>query len=369
MSEADTPTLRRDPAVRPFSWASLPIATRAEAMAIRHVRRLARARLDRDRLIEAIQTVVRAEATFELSRLGRAEPRGADDAIGVLLAAPGENAPDQRFLVELEGALAARVVARAIEQRSGVTDPSRAPSPAVAGATAAVVVALLRRALNGAPLLAIAAGPAHALSRDLVSAAPATTAWLSVSLDREVFDLRVTMPDAVAVDDRPSRAILAQLDRTPIAMPLVFATCTSTRAEIAALAAGDAFVPPGLSLTGAVSMIAPRSERGIGGNLAPDGRLVIADIEEHPWVMPESPESRTDVLVDAPVIVRVELGTVEMSARAWADLGPGDVISLARKIGDPAILRIGGVEVARGELVQIDGEYGVRVVARSKEGT
>ncbi len=367
MREGETPTIRREPAVMPFSWAKVPVVLRAEAEGIRRARRLARTRIDSLRLVEAIRTVIGAEAKLSLRAIRRAEPRGVDDAIGVMLAAPEEKTTSQRFLVELEGALGARIVARAIEQKTGVTDPSRAPSPALAGATAAVVVAVLRKALNGAPLLAIAAGPAHALARD--QGAAATTAWLSLSLDHEVFDLRITIPDAaLAQDDRSSSAILSQLDRTPIALPIVFATCTTTRADIDALSIGDAFLP-GLSLSGPVTLIAARSERGIGGNLASDGRLVIADIEEHPWVMPESPESRTDVLVDAPVIVRVELGTVEMPARAWADLGPGDVISLARKVGDPAILRIGGVEVARGELVQIDGEYGVRILARSKEAT
>lgn len=75
-----------------------------------------------------------------------------------------------------------------------------------------------------------------------------------------------------------------------------------------------------------------------------------------------------DVLEHAPVVVRVELGTVEMKAREWAELGPGDVVTLGRKLGDPAILRVGGVELARGELVQVDGEYGVRIVSRTGAG-
>ena len=66
--------------------------------------------------------------------------------------------------------------------------------------------------------------------------------------------------------------------------------------------------------------------------------------------------------------MRVELGTVEMKAREWAALGPGDVVALGRKIGDPAILRVGGVELARGELVQVEGEMAVRIIARAKSG-
>lgn len=78
--------------------------------------------------------------------------------------------------------------------------------------------------------------------------------------------------------------------------------------------------------------------------------------------MSEPPNATLEVLEDAPVVVRVELGAVEMKAREWAALAPGDVVPLGRKLGDPASLRVGGVEVARGELVQVDGEYGVRIL-------
>jgi flagellar motor switch/type III secretory pathway protein FliN len=82
--------------------------------------------------------------------------------------------------------------------------------------------------------------------------------------------------------------------------------------------------------------------------------------------MPSEPSvtSTAEALEDAPLVVRVELGSVEMKAGEWAALVPGDVVALGRRLGEPALLRVGGVEVARGELVQVDGEYGVRIVSR-----
>jgi flagellar motor switch/type III secretory pathway protein FliN len=76
-----------------------------------------------------------------------------------------------------------------------------------------------------------------------------------------------------------------------------------------------------------------------------------------------------DAIGDVPVVVRVEVGEAVMSAREWATLGPGDVVGLARRVGEQVVLRIGGVAVARGELVDIEGEVGVRVVARLAEET
>jgi len=76
----------------------------------------------------------------------------------------------------------------------------------------------------------------------------------------------------------------------------------------------------------------------------------------------------TNALIEAvgevPVVVRVEIGTAQMRAREWAALSKGDVVALGRRIADPVILRVGGVEVARGELVELEGEVAVRIVDR-----
>jgi flagellar motor switch/type III secretory pathway protein FliN len=75
-------------------------------------------------------------------------------------------------------------------------------------------------------------------------------------------------------------------------------------------------------------------------------------------------EAMARALGDVPVVVRVEIGAAEMPAREWAALGKGDVIALGAKVADPVLLRVGGVEIARGELVEIDGEVGVRILSR-----
>jgi flagellar motor switch protein FliM len=76
---------------------------------------------------------------------------------------------------------------------------------------------------------------------------------------------------------------------------------------------------------------------------------------------PNEGETLTDVLLDTPVVVRVELGAVSMSAREWARLGTGDVIETGQRIAEPVVLRIAGREVGRGELVNVDGQVGVRI--------
>jgi flagellar motor switch/type III secretory pathway protein FliN len=75
----------------------------------------------------------------------------------------------------------------------------------------------------------------------------------------------------------------------------------------------------------------------------------------------EDASATSEAVLDAPLVVRVELGAVTMSAREWAALRPGDVVAVGRRVSEPVVLRVAGMVVARGELVDIEGELGVRI--------
>ncbi len=66
---------------------------------------------------------------------------------------------------------------------------------------------------------------------------------------------------------------------------------------------------------------------------------------------------------DLPVTLVVELGRVNLPIASVADLKPGDVVELGRHAREQVELTSGGRLVARGELVQIDTELGVRVLS------
>lgn len=66
---------------------------------------------------------------------------------------------------------------------------------------------------------------------------------------------------------------------------------------------------------------------------------------------------------EIPVTLTVELGRVNLTLSRLADLKPGDVIELGRHSREPVELTSGGRLVARGELVLIDTELGVRVTS------
>ena len=374
-------------AARPFPFASLEALTRADVASSARLRRVARGLVRIEAVEAALGELVGERVEIRVRRLRPIDgARGADDAIGVLLAPAGDRATSQRVLVEVEGALGASIAARALRQRAPrITDPARAPSPALTGAFAAVLVATLRRAHASVALRVVAAGPGSVLARELAAAErDVTTVWLTVIVGDDAFDARVSVPDAATTASSPSftHADLVAMGDAVLSLPLVIATALASRADLDALSAGDAFVPPTLgvgvqaggALLGPVALVPPRGERGLAAALAAGGQLVVRDrLESHPWEREMASDERAsaatttvEVLEDAPVVVRVELGTVEMKARDWAALGPGDVVALGRKIGDLAILRVGGVELARGELVQVEGEMAVRIVARAK---
>jgi flagellar motor switch protein FliN/FliY len=63
--------------------------------------------------------------------------------------------------------------------------------------------------------------------------------------------------------------------------------------------------------------------------------------------------------VDLPLIVR--FGVTSLPLRTLSSLGSGSVVELNRAPEDPVDLLVGDRVIARGEVVVVDGQYGVRV--------
>ena len=68
-----------------------------------------------------------------------------------------------------------------------------------------------------------------------------------------------------------------------------------------------------------------------------------------------------DVILDIDLPLSVRFGHAEMTLDALTKLGPGSLIELARSPDDPVELLVNGKLVARGEVVVVSGNYGVRV--------
>lgn len=66
-------------------------------------------------------------------------------------------------------------------------------------------------------------------------------------------------------------------------------------------------------------------------------------------------------LSDVPVELAVEIGRARMTVGETLELRPGSIIVLDRMAGDPVDLLVNGTAIARGEVVVIDEEFGLRI--------
>ena len=66
-------------------------------------------------------------------------------------------------------------------------------------------------------------------------------------------------------------------------------------------------------------------------------------------------------LHDVPVELAVEIGRTRMTIGETLALGPGAIVSLNRLAGEPVDLLVNGTPIARGEVVVIDEEFGLRI--------
>ena len=66
-------------------------------------------------------------------------------------------------------------------------------------------------------------------------------------------------------------------------------------------------------------------------------------------------------LHEVPVELAVEIGRTRMTIGETLALGPGSIVSLNRLAGEPVDLLVNGRPIARGEVVVVDEEFGLRV--------
>jgi flagellar motor switch protein FliN/FliY len=66
-------------------------------------------------------------------------------------------------------------------------------------------------------------------------------------------------------------------------------------------------------------------------------------------------------LQNVPVELAVEIGRTRMTIGEALALGPGSVVTVGRLAGDPVELLVNGRVIARGEVVAIEEELGLRI--------
>lgn len=75
----------------------------------------------------------------------------------------------------------------------------------------------------------------------------------------------------------------------------------------------------------------------------------------------QAPGGNYDLLLEVELDAVVRFGSREIELGELLELGPGDVVELDRQVSDPVDLIVGDKIVARGEVVLVNGNFGLRV--------
>lgn len=86
---------------------------------------------------------------------------------------------------------------------------------------------------------------------------------------------------------------------------------------------------------------------------------VFSSFEQHP--LQESESKNLNMLLDIPLQVTVELGRTKRSVKEILELSPGSIIELDKLAGEPVDILVNNRLIAKGEVVVIDENFGVRV--------
>jgi flagellar motor switch protein FliN len=100
----------------------------------------------------------------------------------------------------------------------------------------------------------------------------------------------------------------------------------------------------------------PSPEAGAGGAGPPAGHVSAAG-----QTAAEAARSGIDLLLGVELEASLRFGSSEMTLSDLLALGPGDVVQLDRALTDPVDLLIGDKIVARGEVVLVNGSFGLQV--------
>jgi type III secretion protein Q len=135
-------------------------------------------------------------------------------------------------------------------------------------------------------------------------------------------------------------------------LPIVVGRCALARASLAGLTAGD------------VVTIERRLELVVGGGgiglSALPGAVearVVTEYVPRDMALPD----------EAHFELTVQLGTARMSLRELGELAIGQIVALGRPLAGPYEVRAAGRVVGHGELVDIAGELGVRIVSIAEQ--
>lgn len=75
----------------------------------------------------------------------------------------------------------------------------------------------------------------------------------------------------------------------------------------------------------------------------------------------DAPQGNIDMVLDIPVQMSVELGRKKVPIKQVLELKPGSVVELDSVAGEPIDVLVNGYLIAQGEMVVVNGKFGIRL--------
>jgi len=167
--------------------------------------------------------------------------------------------------------------------------------------------------------------------------------------------------------DALKQSPLGELDLTAAVRPAL---------EAAARVFGPVVLDPGVIMEPgvALSAIAAKDDAVAVPLVEGEQAHAVIALALTPWPGAEPPQGNVarrpeptgtrrglDMLHDVEMEVSAELGRTRMSVRELLSLSPGAIVELDRAAGSPADLLVNGRLIARGEVVVVDENFGIRI--------
>jgi type III secretion system YscQ/HrcQ family protein len=159
------------------------------------------------------------------------------------------------------------------------------------------------------------------------------------------------------------RARVCRLATLPVACPIAVARLRLPAEEVDLLRAGDIILSADVPLVR--SMNSGHLRVGAGGFsvcLSEHALTITGQFSTGELPMTSEPE-QNELASQIPVQLSVEVGQLRLSAAEIMKLEPGDVLTLDRPLSTSVELRAGDKLIGRGELVDVEGEAGVRLTS------
>lgn len=121
--------------------------------------------------------------------------------------------------------------------------------------------------------------------------------------------------------------------------------------------------PPGYGYPSPPGYGAYGSAPGMYGPGTPAPPVAVQPVQFSPLhsQLPTKDLTNLNLIMDVPLQVTVELGKAKKTIRDILELGPGSVIELDKLAGEPVDILVNGKLLAKGEVVVIDENFGVRI--------